>query len=83
VDLVLVVEEKHHIECPTLVLWVVDELMCQAFVGWTLLFSHIRIHSNGRKPLTIVQDKQKETYTVDLVLVVEQKHKIECPTLMH
>jgi hypothetical protein len=37
---------------------------------------------NGRKPLTIVQDKQKETYTVDLVLVVEEKHTIECPTLM-
>jgi hypothetical protein len=30
----------------------------------------------------IVQDKQKETYTVDLVLVVEEKHTIECPTLM-
>jgi hypothetical protein len=37
---------------------------------------------NGRKPLTIVQEKQKETYTVDLVLVVEEKHIIECPILM-
>jgi hypothetical protein len=53
-----------------------------AFVGWILLFSHIRMHTNGRKPLTIVQDKQKETYKVDLVLVVEEKHTIECPTLM-
>jgi hypothetical protein len=37
---------------------------------------------NGHKPLTIIQDKQKETYTVDLVLVVEEKHTIEYPTLM-
>jgi hypothetical protein len=46
------------------------------------LLSHIRTHSNGGKPLSIVQDKQKETYTVDLVLVVEEKNTIECPTLM-
>jgi hypothetical protein len=46
------------------------------------LFSHIRTHSNGRKPLTIVQGKQKEAYMVDLVLAVEEKHNIECPTLM-
>jgi hypothetical protein len=46
------------------------------------LFSHIRMHTNGRKPLTIVQDKQKETYTVDLVLVVEEKHTIECLSLI-
>jgi hypothetical protein len=31
------------------------------------------MHTNGRKPLTIVQDKQKKTFTVDLVLVVEEK----------
>jgi hypothetical protein len=36
----------------------------------------------GCKILTIVQDKQKETCTVDLVLVVEEKHIIECPTLV-
>jgi hypothetical protein len=51
-------------------------------VGWNLLFSHIRMVSKGRKPLTIVQDKQKETYTVDLVLVVGEKHNIECSTFM-
>jgi hypothetical protein len=41
------------------------------------------MHTNGRKPLTIVQDKQKETYFVDLAFVVEEKHNIECPTLMY
>ena len=40
------------------------------------------MHTNGRKPLTIVQAKQKETYTVDLVLLVEEKYKIECPTTL-
>jgi hypothetical protein len=40
------------------------------------------MNTNARKPLPIVQDKQKETYTVDLVLVVEEKHPIECPTFM-
>jgi acyl carrier protein len=77
VDLVLAVEEKHNIECPTLMLWLLTRHAC----GVNLLFSHIRTHSNGRKPLAIVQDKQKETYAVDLVLVVEEKHTIECPPL--
>jgi hypothetical protein len=40
------------------------------------------MHTNGSKTLPMVQDKQKETYTVDLVLAVEEKHPIECPTLM-
>jgi hypothetical protein len=73
------VEEKYTIECPTLMLWL---LMIQACGVKYFVLSHIRTHSNDRKPLTIVQDKQKETYTVDLVLVVEEKHNIECPTLM-
>jgi hypothetical protein len=40
------------------------------------------MHTKGRKPLPIVQDKQKETYMVDLVLVVEEKHPIECPAIL-
>jgi hypothetical protein len=40
------------------------------------------MHTNGRIPLHIVQGKQKETYMVDLVLVVEEKQPKECPTLM-
>jgi hypothetical protein len=79
VDLVLVVEEKHNIECPTLMLWL---LIIQACGVKAFVFTHHNPHSNGHKPLTIVQNKQKETYMVDLVLVVEVKHNIECPTLM-
>jgi hypothetical protein len=43
----------------------------------SFVFTHQNPQLNGRKPLTIVQDKQKETYMVDLVLVVEEKHNIE------
>jgi hypothetical protein len=50
--------------------------------GKSFCFHTSEPHSNDYKPLTIVQGKQKETYMVDLVLVVEEKHNIECPTLM-
>jgi hypothetical protein len=32
--------------------------------------------------MIIVQDKEKETYGVDLVLVLEEQHTIGCPNLM-
>jgi hypothetical protein len=81
VDLVLVVvvEENHTIECPTLMLWLLLRQACgvKAFVF---------THQNGPQwPQTSnhwVQDKQIETYTVDLAMVVEEKHPIEYPTLM-
>jgi hypothetical protein len=56
VDLVLVVEEKHTIECPTLMLWL---LMRQACCGVnSFVFTHQNAHQR-RQPLNIGKDKPK------------------------
>jgi hypothetical protein len=39
-------------------------------------FPHIRTHSTRRKPVIIAPYKQKETYMVDLVMVVQKKDTI-------
>jgi hypothetical protein len=45
---------------------------------WVLMCEDRRFHPTE----AIVQDDQEETYRVDLVLVVKEKHNIDCPTLM-
>jgi hypothetical protein len=82
VDLVLVVLRRNTIlSAPTFVMFWVVLVLCKYYYGFcgmkSFVFTHPNEVSNGRKPLTIIvqQDKQKETtYTVDLVLVVLRRN---------